>query len=398
MRRRYVEGRFVAAFKAFPDEPDQEAVEVSDRVQLEPTADGFYISYTNELCGPAVLYVLSDRLQTNVLSAALGARFSFSQDGYIDALRDEAMRAFIDCTHEKYKEAVGDEFGKTVKGIFTDEVCVGDPHELGNGRVPWNDELIDRFEQRWGYSLRPWLYALIAEPHTPLEKKVRYHFWRLLTERVRDAHIRQVYEWCDREGLLYTGHFDGEESLIWSMYQSGDIFDLMEWLHIPGIDSIYSRTKIEELYFNSAAKIVASAARFYHRDRILCETFTGSGGMLRFDEMRRIANRLMLMGVNMIHLMGAHYSMDNARKSWKPSFNYNNPLFDTLSPSARISRASSTSPRRPSPPGACWSCARRPASTPTSTGTAPSSAPPVKPPNSAATRPRCGRSPITCWS
>ena len=327
VRRRYAEGRFVAAFRAFPDEPGQEAEDVSDLVQIEPAADGFYFSFTNRLCGTAVLYVLSDRLQTNILSAALGARFSFSQDGYIDALRDEAIRAFIDCTHEKYKEAVGDEFGKTVKGVFTDEVCVGDPHELGNGKVPWNDELETRFEQRWGYSLRPWLYALIAEPRTPQEKKVRYHFWRLLTERVRDAHIRQVYEWCDKEGLLYTGHFDGEESLIWSMYQSGDIFDLLEWMHIPGIDSIYSRLKIEEIYFNSAARIVSSAARFYRRDRILCETYTGSGYRLRFHEMRRIANRLLLMGVNMIHLMGAHYSMDNARKSWKPSFNYNNPLF-----------------------------------------------------------------------
>jgi len=327
LRRLYVKGRFLRAFRSFGDDKAP-AVDVTDSVTVEPCGDGFYISWSNERCGSATLHIMCERLQENVLAAGVEGKFTFCQDGYIDPLREEAMRAFIDYTHERYKAAVGDEFGKTVKGVFTDEVCVGDPHELGSGRVPWNDELTGRFRERFGYDVTPWLYALVSTPRNPREKMARYHFWRLLTERVRDAHIKQVYEWCDREGLKYTGHFDGEESLVWSMYQSGDIFDLMEWMHVPGIDSIFSRDKIGDENFNVAGKILSSSARFFGRKRTLCETYTGSSYRLRFDEMRRIANRLMILGVNMIQYMGAAYSMDNQRKSWKPSFGYNNTMFE----------------------------------------------------------------------
>ncbi len=330
INREYIRGKFEKAYYFIWDEREAGAFDVTDEVTVEECGDGFYVSYVNTRGCAVQLHVMSSKLQANVLSAAVGAKFSFGQEGYIDPLREEAMRGFIDSTHEKYKEAVGDEFGKTVKGLFTDEVCVGDPHELGHDNVPWNDEMKQRFFDRYGYDITPWLYTLVEQPVTPREKQVRYQFWRLLTERVRDAHIKQVYEWCDKEGLLYTGHFDGEESMLWSMHQSGDIFDLMEWLHVPGIDSIFSRTNIESEAFNTAGKVLASCARYFKRDRTLCETYTGSSFRLRFDEMRRIANRLMVLGANMIQYMGSHYSMDNQRKSWKPSFNYNNTMFERL--------------------------------------------------------------------
>lgn len=327
-RRVYIEGSFICADRVFMEDAERGADDVSDQVAVEPSGDGFYLTCENHTCANVCLHIMSERLQKNVLSAALGARGSISQDGYIDPLREEAIRAFIDCTHEKYKKAVGDEFGKTVKGIFTDEVCVGDPHELGSGKVPWNTRLTEQFREKYGYDMTPWLYALVEKPVTAKEKQVRYHFWRLLTERVRDAHIRQVYDWCEKEGLIYTGHFDGEESLVWSMYQSGDIYDLMPYLHLPGIDSIFSRNKIDDEDFNVAGKILSSCARILGRNRTLCETFTGSSYKLRFEEMRRVVNRLMILGVNMIQLMGSHYSMDNHRKDWKPSFNYQNTLFE----------------------------------------------------------------------
>ena len=329
IRKRYAKGELVKAFITYPFSKGVEGTDVTDKVVVEKTEEGFYYSYKNESCEYVNLHIMASYLQEYVQPACRGAKFSFAQEGYIDPLREDAIRAFIDYTHEKYKEAVGEEFGKTVKGLFTDEVCVGAPQDVGEYRVPWNDEIIERFKARYGYDMSPWLYALIDVPVTLKEKQVRYHYWRLLTERVRDAHIKQVYEWCDKENLLYTGHFDGEETLVaGEMYQSGDIFDLMEWMHVPGIDSIFSRTNINNENFNMAGKILGSCARFFNRDRTLCETWTGSSYKLRFDEMRRIANRLMLLGANMIQYMGSHYSRDNQRKAWKPSFDYSNPMFD----------------------------------------------------------------------
>ncbi|MBQ3048812.1 MAG: hypothetical protein IJC94_02535, partial [Oscillospiraceae bacterium] len=189
LNRIYVKGNFISASRVLVGFEEDGAEDVTDLIEIEPAGDGFYFTYKHDYCGSAILHVMSERLQDYNLSASVGAKFSFWQDGYIDALREEGIRAFMDYTHEKYKAAIGDEFGKTVKGLFTDEVCVGTPQDLGVGRVPWNYELVDRFKARFGYDMTPWLYALLETPVTEKEKQVRYHFWRLLTERVRDAHI-----------------------------------------------------------------------------------------------------------------------------------------------------------------------------------------------------------------
>lgn len=76
---------------------------------------------------------------------------------YVDTLSEEAINKFIELTHEKYKQHCGDKFGKSIKGIFTDE-----PHRgglftnlsgMGNNAAPWTNNLFEQFEKRFGYSL-----------------------------------------------------------------------------------------------------------------------------------------------------------------------------------------------------------------------------------------------------
>ncbi len=332
VERLYIDGHFFGAYRVFADDPAAGSEDISDKATLSLAPDGFYLDFHNDCSGEIVLHILSVDYQRAVLAAGKWGKYSFEQPGYVDALDKNAIRAFIDYTHERYRREIGGEFGKTVRGVFTDEVCVASPFDVGEGRVPWNDRIPEGFRERFGYELRDYAPALLQRPANLREKRARYHFWRLLTELVRDSHIKQVYEWCDSEGLLYTGHFDGEESLVWSMYQSGDIFELMKWMHVPGIDSIFSRERINDENFNVAGKLVSSCAKYYGRDRILCETYTGSSSKLRFDEMRRIANRLVTLGVNMLQYMGAFYSLDGARKDfplgYMPSHNSNNTMFE----------------------------------------------------------------------
>ena len=44
----------------------------------------------------------------------------FNNQTYVDTLSKEAIDKFIEITHERYKEVVGDDFGETVPAIFTD--------------------------------------------------------------------------------------------------------------------------------------------------------------------------------------------------------------------------------------------------------------------------------------
>lgn len=49
--------------------------------------------------------------------------------GYFDPCNKEAVRTFIETTHEKYQRTLGDEMGRSVYGMFSDEVgLLGRPH------------------------------------------------------------------------------------------------------------------------------------------------------------------------------------------------------------------------------------------------------------------------------
>ena len=330
----FFDGSFLRADSVCGDGAFAVRRDISDSVQITSCGDGFLFRYVNRSVVPVTVYVYSVALQNYLTSASRLSRFALYQHGYIDPLNPRAIRAFLDSTHEKYKKAVGEEFGKTVKGVFTDEICVGYSMDLGKGRIPWTDGLERLYRERYGQDLLPWLYALTDVPVTPEEKQVRYRYWQLVTERMNTCHVRQVAEWCKKEGLEYTGHFYGEESAVWWLYQSGDIFTQLKELSIPGMDSIFSVPRIEDENFNLAAKLLASCGRFYQKDRLLCETFSGSGYSLRFPQMRRVVNRLMTLGINMIQYMGAYFSLDNGRKQtpvgYRAHFGGSNPLFRHL--------------------------------------------------------------------
>ena len=56
----------------------------------------------------------------------------------------EATRAFLKITHETYRQAIGDEFGKTVLGFFGDEPDYG-WYIAGS---PWTPKLLEEFQKQ----------------------------------------------------------------------------------------------------------------------------------------------------------------------------------------------------------------------------------------------------------
>jgi len=91
-----------------------------------------------------------------------GASEWFNDDAYADNLNPDAVAAFIDITYEAYRRQVGQEFGGTVPGIFTDEPnAFAVKVRSGRRALPWTDGLPEYFYQRRGYDLLnvlPWLF------------------------------------------------------------------------------------------------------------------------------------------------------------------------------------------------------------------------------------------------
>jgi hypothetical protein len=84
-----------------------------------------------------------------------------AKDGFyslIDYLDVEATRAFLKITHETYRQAIGGEFGKTVLGFFGDEPDFG----WYIAGAPWTPKLLEEFQSRKGYDLRPYIPMFFA--------------------------------------------------------------------------------------------------------------------------------------------------------------------------------------------------------------------------------------------
>ena len=90
----------------------------------------------------------------------------FNDDAYSDNLNQDAVDAFIASTYEKYKDEIGEEFGETIPGIFTDEPNVCDMYSKytkGRGFIPWTDGFEEYFMQKRGsdiIELLPYIFFL----------------------------------------------------------------------------------------------------------------------------------------------------------------------------------------------------------------------------------------------
>ncbi|MDD4679490.1 MAG: glycosyl hydrolase [Clostridia bacterium] len=308
------------------------AIKENERTRIEPQILGDEIVWVNNEDVPVTAYIFLTMLHTGVLPCSRGAEFTWNQEGYLDTLDTEAVREFINSTHERYKAEVGEYFGTTLKGVFTDEVAAvsyGSPEMAGMLlTLPWSRKFEQKFKEQRGYDVCDILPMLFIDSDDVDTARARYDYWLTVRDMYINAYMRQVYDWCTDNNLLFTGHGGGEESLRYQLNSFTDMYEIQKYFHMPGIDEIVTYRYIDYYDFNITPKLASSAALFLGRDRLLSETYTLSGWDMSLRHMKRIANRIMLLGVNYIQYMGSTYSMNGHGKGTNgPNHNWQNSLF-----------------------------------------------------------------------
>ncbi|MBR2020947.1 MAG: hypothetical protein IJ939_00790, partial [Clostridia bacterium] len=126
---------------------------------------------------------------------------------YVDTLNPEAMRKFVEITHEKYKEAVGEDFGKTVPAIFTDEPQFSHyvPFPTAQSRadvaIPWTIDIEETFFDCYGYRIEEKLPEIFWELENAKPSIARYHFHDHVSERFASAYADTIGNWCENNGI-----------------------------------------------------------------------------------------------------------------------------------------------------------------------------------------------------
>ncbi len=228
-----------------------------------------------------------------------------------DILNPDAVRSFIRIVYDGYFAAVGDHFGKTVMGIFTDEPNPLGKHFDEKDVIPGTTGFLDRVSSLLGYDFTPHLPALWYDDE-PEAGHFRREYARAVKLHLAESYYRPLRQWCEAHGISLMGHPS----------RASDI-GMERFFHIPGQDLVWravipweaSGLEGEE---STQAKCSSSAMIHGGARRNSNECFGAYGHGLTWEEMKALANWCFVRGVNMLIPHAFYYSIRGPRRDERP--------------------------------------------------------------------------------
>ena len=226
---------------------------------------------TEGIIDPNTLTVLTEKVNDNrieweapegnwrVMCFWLAIDKSHQTVNHFDA---EAVGRHCEYLGGKYKEAVGDEFGKTLESFFCDSFEL--PY-LASG-IKWSDKLLQKFKEQKGYELTKYLPAIWWDVENT-SAKIRYDVNEFLSDVGYETFFKTFLNWCKENGVKGRIQAYGFET---------DILKASGITDIPEME-ITAGEKDQHPWFDTRIgpkKYVASGAHIYGKDIISVETNT----------------------------------------------------------------------------------------------------------------------------
>jgi len=234
-----------------------------------------------------------------------------------DILNSDVVRKFIDATHEKYKAHFGEDFSKKIKGFFTDEP------QYYRWSTPYTTVIREYYKETYGEELFDRLGLLFVEKEG--YRELRYRYWLSMQKLMLKNFAKQIYDWCDENGVQLTGHYVEERNLAGQLMCCAGVMPFYEYEHIPGIDWLGTDTDSEV-----GPRQLGSAACQLGKKLVMTESFAGCGWDVTPADLRRLAGFQYAHGINMLchHLLP--YSERGMRKTdWPAHFSAVNPWVES---------------------------------------------------------------------
>jgi hypothetical protein len=206
-----------------------------------------------------------------------GTRAKDALYSLIDYLDPDATRAFLKTTHETYRQAVGDEFGRTVLGFFGDEPDY-------SSSMPWTPKLLEEFQARKGYDLKPYIPLFFTGKLTDEAQRAKADYYDVWSGIFQNSFFREQADWCAKYNVEYLMHLNHEETMMSLVRSEGDFFRDMRHVQVPGIDNL-SQLVPGAVHTpdgtwrvnNNFPKLASSAAHLFGRPKVWTESAGGPG-------------------------------------------------------------------------------------------------------------------------
>ena len=278
----------------------------------------------------------------------------------VDFFQPSLTEKFLELTHEQYRRHLGEFFGTTITGVFTDDSHLLEP---GGPRLAYSDDFEADFAARHGYSLLDSLGRLVD--NLPDSGRVRRDYYHYCAERFAAAFLRPVRRWCEANSLAFYGHLCGDEGPFHVILRkSADPSLYYREFAAPGVDDYlsfhfegrYLRDPVNSLQGGgwfcrtpgfSAANLIRAAVSVSAQTgngNCMAEVLASLGWGVPPELLRAHLNFFLLHGANQLvpHYFGYSTSGDTKRDHpasyffQEPYFAVSNDLFRDVRRSRRL--------------------------------------------------------------
>lgn len=310
-----------------PDEFESDNPALENAVCFQATLKDLALVRYKRIDSPA-------RMQWNDTDSLLTYRIQnwptsswFNDQTYLDTLSEEAVAEFIRVTHQRYKNEVGEHFGKTVPGMFTDEPNFGFIFRKFWGLhrcLPWTPDLPERCRQLFDIQINDCLPELFYDRADGEFSRPRWLYHLCVRRMFVQAFGRQIGDWCERNNLYFTGHIHEEDPISREISSVGSTMEFYETMNAPGIDLL---TQYSNEYL--AARQVSSVARQMDRKWVLSELYGCTGWETTFETYKYIGDFQAVLGITLRCPHLSLYSMaGEAKRDYPASIHFHSPWYE----------------------------------------------------------------------
>ncbi len=258
-----------------------------------------------------------------------------------DYLDPEAVKQYINWTHDQYQKHLGILMETAVLGFRGDEPAFQ--------RVPWTTNMKEIFEKQKGYDLTPYLNSFVRNERTSLydptateqERRAKADYWDVWSRLFADNYFKKQAEWCQIFGVEHITHMDKDDMLPWCVKMEGDPFRCLSRVQVPGIDVIWSQIWMGAQ--TEFPRLASSVAHVYGKPRAFSESFAAFSHQLDAAKAKFVVDYQIARGINFFEFMfwmskrgATGYMADPDMKQLNDYVNRTTWLMQQGKPTARI--------------------------------------------------------------
>lgn len=170
-------------------------------------------------------------------------RFFMASPTSANVFDSAAMSRFRELTHEVYEKRFRRYFGTTIRGIFSDEPgseqWTARPDDGFAVSFRWYPDLEKDYRAETGRDFRSDVEAYCRD-------RTKDAFWRdytaVMGHAFRRAYMDPITAWCDRLGIVSTGHLMSESEPPSAAVSNGLVLHALKGLSFPAVDEIFTLT------------------------------------------------------------------------------------------------------------------------------------------------------------